>query len=255
MLRQVMTAVIDLLGAVPPVRYVMGLVDPRWRPLWAVLWLAVLPSILFLTVRRLTGRRTRRRSPPSQPALGRTGVARARFVDHERAAPEPEETSRVLKPASTPPRSPVEVPPSARPPERGVRVPVPVIVGAVVAGVVAVVVTALFLPIKPGTPARPPASVDSSATADTGLDVRWRSGRMDGVDCLGTFEVKRGSSASAQFVAFVMDTSGAILARDSVNVKSAVVPGLLVDFRFRRVACPRIYDWQLQVTTPKTRAK
>ena len=60
---------------------------------------------------------------------------------------------------------------------------------------------------------------------------------MDGDDCIGTFEVKRGSSASAQFVAFVMDTSGAILARDSASVKSAVVAGLLVDFRFRHVAC------------------
>ena len=143
------------------------------------------------------------------------------------------------------------MPPSA-PPERGVRVPVPVIVAAVVVGVAAVVVASLFLP---GKPPAAPAPVDSSAAADTGLDVRWRSGRMDGVDCLGTFEVKRGSSASAQFVAFVMDTSGAILARDTASVKSAVVPGLLVDFRFRRVACDRIYDWQLQVTTPKARPK
>ena len=147
------------------------------------------------------------------------------------------------------------MPPNAPPPERGVRVPVPVIVAAVVAGVAAVVVTSLFLPIKPGAPAKPPVSVDSSPAADTGLDVKWRSGRMDGGDCVGTFEVKRGSSTSAQFVAFVMDTSGAILAKDSVSVKSAVVPGLLVDFRFRRVACARIYDWQLQVTTPKARPK
>ena len=161
----------------------------------------------------------------------------------------------MLKPASTPPRSPVETPPSAPPPDRGVRVPVPVIIGAVVAGLVAVAVTALFLylPNKPGAPARSPAAVDSAAAADTGLDVRWRSGRMDGNDCLATFEVKRGRSASAQFVAFVMDTTGAILTRDSVSVRSAVVPGLLVDFRFRRVACNRIYDWQLQVTTPKAR--
>lgn len=133
----------------------------------------------------------------------------------------------------------------------------PVVLGALAAGAVAVAVAWLLLsPNKlraPGNAA--PARVDSAAAADTGLDVRWRSGLMDGADCLGTFEVKRGSSTSAQFVAFVMDTSGAIMARDSVSVKSAVVPGLLVDFRFRRVACDRIYDWQLQVTTPKTHPK
>jgi hypothetical protein len=232
----------------------MGLVDPGWRPLWAALWLAVIPSILFLTVRRLTRRRVPLQSSMEQ-ATPVPGAVLAKSVEHEPAVPELEGKSRVLKPASTPPKSPVEMPPSAPPPERGVRVPVPVIVAAVVAGVAAVVVASLFLPGKPGAPAQPPASVDSSAAADTGLDVRWRSGRMDGVDCLATFEVKRGRSASAQFVAFVMDTTGAILTRDSVNVKSAVVPGLLVDFRFRRVACTRIYDWQLQVTTPKTRPR
>jgi len=249
-----MTALIDLLGAIPPVRYIMGLVDTRWRPLWAVLWLAVIPSILFLTV-RLTLRRARLRSLQEQATRERRGLASARSVDHLRVVSEPEERSRVLKPASTPPRSPVETPPAAPPPERGVRVPVPVIIGAVVVGVVAVAITALFLPLKPGTPARPPTAVDSAAAADTGLDVRWRSGRMDGTDCLATFEVKRGRSTSAQFVAFVMDTTGAILTRDSVSVRSAVVPGLLVDFRFRRVVCDRIYDWQLQVTTPKARPR
>ena len=130
--------------------------------------------------------------------------------------------------------------------------PVPVIVGAVVAGLVAVAVTALFLPNTWRTPATPPAPVKTPAPADTGLDVRWRSGRMDGRDCVGTFEVKRGGGTRAQFVAFVMDTSGAIIARDSGKVDAAV-PGVLVEFRFRGVTCERIYDWQLQVTTPKVR--
>ena len=133
------------------------------------------------------------------------------------------------------------------------RVPVPVIIGAVVIGLAAVAITALLLPNKSGAPASPSASVATPPAADTGLDVRWRSGRMEGRDCIGTFEVKRGGGTRAQFVAFVMDTSGAIIARDSGKVDSAV-PGVLVDFRFRGVACERIYDWQLQVTTPKVRA-
>jgi hypothetical protein len=244
-----MAAVIDLLGAIPLVRYIMGLVDARWRPLWAVLWLAVIPAILFLTV-RLTLRRARHRVLQEQATRERPGVASARSIEHGRAVPEPEERSRVLKPASTPPRSPVEMAPAAPSPERGV--PVPVIVGAVVAGLVAVAVTALFLPNKPAAPAKPAASVDSSAPADTGLDVRWRSGRMERADCIGTFEVTRGGGTPAQFVAFVMDTTGAIIARDSGSVDSAM-PGVLIDFRFRRVACERVYDWQLQVKTPKAR--
>ena len=75
---------------------------------------------------------------------------------------------------------------------------------------------------------------------------------MEGADCIGTFEVTRGGGTRAQFVAFVMDTSGSIIARDSGKVDSAL-PGVLIDFRFRRVGCDRIYDWQLQVTTPKAR--
>lgn len=130
--------------------------------------------------------------------------------------------------------------------------PVPVVIGAVVAGLVAVGVTALLLPNKSGAPAKPPAPVDTPAAADTGLDVRWHSGRMERGDCIGTFEVKRGGGTPAQFVAFVMDTTGAIIARDSGKVDAAT-PGVLVDFRFRGVTCERIYDWQLQVTTPKVR--
>ena len=250
MLRQVVTAVIELLVAIPPVRFIMELVDPRWRPLWAALWLAVIPSILFLTV-RLTRRRARRASLQEQSASERPGAAAGKSGEHERAVADPEERSRVLKPASTPPPSPAPTPPSAPPPQGGVRVPVPVIVGAVAIGLAAVAVASRLLPNKSGAPSTP-APVSTPTAADTGLDVRWRSGRMERGDCIGTFEVKRGGGTRAQFVAFVMDTSGAIIARDSGAVDSAL-PGVLVDFRFRRVACDRIYDWQLQVTTPKTR--
>lgn len=257
MVRQLMTAVIDLLGAIPPVRYVMGLVDARWRPLWAALWLAVIPSILFLTI-RLAIRRARHGTLQENETLDGRGVAFGSSAEHTPGNREPEEKSRVLKPGSTPPRSPTETPPSDPARQGGGGIPVSVVLAALVAGALAVAFTALLLllPNKRGAPGNAAsARGDSAAAADTGLDVRWRSGRMDGVDCLGTFEVKRGHSASAQFVAFVMDTSGAIMARDSVQVKSAVVPGLLVDFRFRRVACTRIYDWQLQVTTPKASPK
>ena len=112
------------------------------------------------------------------------------------------------------------------------RVPVSVIVAAVVVGLAVVAVTALLLPNKSGAPARPPAPVDTPAAADTGLDVRWRSGRMEGRDCIGTFEVKRGGGTRAQFVAFVMDTSGAIIARDSGKRRMPRCPGSSSIFGF-----------------------
>ncbi len=255
MLRHAVAAVIDMLDAIPPVRYVMGLVDARWRPLWAALWLAAIASIFFLTIKRFALRHARQSTLQMNAAPERNSVTLANSGEHEHGHGKPEEKSRVLKPASPPPRSPSAPPPSAPVTPGGTGVPVSVIAAAVVAGVVAVVVTALLLPNKPGAPTKPAASapVDTPAAADTGLDVRWRSGRMDRGDCLGTFEVTRGDSKSAKFVAFVMDTSGAIMARDSVDVLSAR-PGLLVDFRFRRVRCDRIYDWQLQVMTPKAPA-
>jgi hypothetical protein len=62
--------------------------------------------------------------------------------------------------------------------------------------------------------------------------------------------VKRGAGTPARFVAFVLDSSGAVMAQDSGGVAAAVT-GVLVDFRFRKVACSKIADWQLQALTPK----
>ena len=132
------------------------------------------------------------------------------------------------------------------------RIPLPVIAIALVVGGLVVALTSVLLPgrqVGPG--ARPgTAATDSVARPDTGLDVRWRSGRQDARDCIGTFEVIHGDGTRAQFAASVMDSAGRIIARDSARVES-VVRGLLVNFRFRRIACGAIDDWQLQVTTPK----
>ena len=132
----------------------------------------------------------------------------------------------------------------------------PVVLAALAAGAFAVAVTAalLFLPNKSGAPGRAASARDTTAAADTGVDVRLRSSRMEAGDCIGTFEVTRGAGTRADFVAFVMDKSGAVIARDTQTVKAAV-RGLLVDFRFRRTGCDRIDDWQMQVTTPKASPK
>ena len=256
MFRDVMSAVVDMLYSIPPVRFVMGLVDPRWRPLWAALWIAVIAYIVSRTMNQLALRRARLRlledrAAPDSPTVksGEQPLAQ------DQAEESPHERSRILKPPAPPPRTPPSTPPIEPPQTGGVRIPLPVMAIALVVGALVVALTSLLLPKRQVEPSPPSsaAAVDSVAPADTGLDVRWRSGRKDDDDCIGTFEVTRGDGARAQFVAFAMDTTGAIMARDSARVASAVA-GLLVEFRFRHVDCEEIADWQLQVATPKARA-
>jgi hypothetical protein len=254
-LRDVMSALADMLYSIPPVRFVMGLVDPRWRPLWAAVWLAVIAYILSRTMNQLALRRARlrlleERAAPESP----TSKSGGQLLAQDQAEESLQEQSRILKPAATPTRTPPSTPPIEPAQTGGTRIPLPVIAIALVVGGLVVALTSLLLPKRRVEPSPPSsrAAADTIAPADTGLDVRWRSGRKDDDDCIGTFEVTRGDGARARFVAFAMDTTGAIMARDSARVASAV-PGLLVEFRFRHVDCEEIADWQLQVATPKGR--
>ena len=137
-------------------------------------------------------------------------------------------------------------------PTGGTTVPLSVIVISLVIASLVVALTWLFLPKQASAPRGPAAAAaaDTVAAPDTGLDVRWRGNRQDKTDCVGTFEVTRGGGTPAQFTAFMLDSAGGVIARDSARVGSAV-RGLLVEFRFRRLSCKAIADWQLQVATPK----
>jgi hypothetical protein len=257
----IMSSIVDMLYSMPPVRFVMGFVDARWRPLWAALWLAVIAYVLSRAMNQLALRRAliRLMDEPATPGVPPGGGGKGGdSLAQDEADDEPRERSRVLKPTRqrqlTPSQAPTTPTPGAAPPG-GTRLPLPVIGLALAFGVLAVAITSLFLPKGgpgPGTTVST-QGVDTTAAADTGLDVRWRSGRKDDDDCIATFEVTRGNGTRAQFVAFVMDTSGAVMARDSARVASAV-RGLLVELRFRHVDCEEIDDWQLQVTTPRARA-
>ena len=133
-------------------------------------------------------------------------------------------------------------------------VPLPVVLAALGAGALAVVGVAFAIRTAPN--ATPPADATASAALDTAasaekpMDIRWRSGHMEDDDCIGTFEISNGTGTRARFKAFVMDTSGAVMARDSARVDAAV-SGLFVEFRFRHVDCDEIDDWRLEATTPK----
>lgn len=255
MFRDIMSTVIDMLYSIPPVRFVMGLVDPTWRPLWAALWLAVIAYIVSRTMNQLALRRARLRLLEERAAPDATTGRADDSMAQDQAEDAPQERSRVLKPAATPTRTPPSTPTTTPTQTSGTRIPLPVIAIALVVGGLVVALTSLLLPKRQGEQTGPSSTavLDTVAPADTGLDVRWRSGRNDDDDCIGTFEVTRGDGTRAQFVAFVMDSTGAVMARDSARVASAV-RGLLVELRFRHVDCDEIADWQLQVATPKGRA-
>jgi hypothetical protein len=246
----VLSAIIDALLAIPPVRFVMGLVDSRWRPLWAALWLVLIVYLVSRTMNHLALYRARLRllrEPPDGRAFGAAPrVTQPGVPERTTTDPRPDEAFTVASEPSPPvPPAPTRI--SAR------AVPLPVVAGALLVG--AVVVAGVAFAIRPAPNVIPDTvrvpAVDS-ASGDEPLDLRWHSGRADDDDCVGTFEVTRGAGTRARLVAFVMDTSGAVMARDSAQVASAI-PGLFVEFRFRHVDCDEIHDWQMQATTPKAR--
>jgi len=246
-----MSAVIELLLSIPPVRFVMGLVGPRWRPLWAALWLAVIAYILSRTMNQLALRRARLRLLEESPIPERPNQSDSSTTVEARA--EPVAPGAVASPQDQPPRAASSGQGSGW--QQRVRaVPLQFVAIAVTVGAVAVALASAAMRSNTAEPAALSApALDTSSAAERGLDFRWRSGRMVDDDCVGTFELVSGPTTSARVVAFVMDTSGAIMARDSARVESTV-RGLLVEFRFRHVDCDEISDWQLQVTTPRARS-
>jgi hypothetical protein len=217
----------------------VGFIESPWGPIVLALAMAAPGTLVFETVPRLALERgwvrllNERRSPENRRANEPGGASRSTASRSPAADPK---ASQPASPAPTTPPAPKSV-------------PLNVILGALTVGALAVAIAALVMRPK-SQPGATAAKADSVATADTALDIGWRSGRMDGNDCLGTFEVKRGAGTPARFVAFVLDSSGAVMAQDSGGV-AAAVRGVLVDFRFRRVTCSKIADWQLQALTPK----
>ena len=132
-------------------------------------------------------------------------------------------------------------------------IPLSVFAGALAVGFVAVALTSTLLDSRTPVDTAAPAPPVNTATGEAPLDFRWRSGRADGSDCIGTLELTSGTAKPALLVGSVMDSAGAIRAADSAQVASTV-SRLLVEFRFRRIRCDEIRDWQLQVMTPKGRA-
>jgi len=254
---QVLSAIINALLSVPPIRFVMGLVGPRWRPLWAALWIAVIIYLLSRAMNQLALRRARLRLA-SEVETGRASAVPPLLAEVDRGREGPPAPAVARSAAARDP-----APPDARPlaPERRSvvqGVPLPVVAGALVVGAMVVVGVARLTRPSRGDARDSLAAtgtvpaVDTKARPEAPIAIRWRSGRADNLDCIGTFEVTHGPGTRARLVAFAMDSSGAVIARDSTQMNAAVT-GMFVDFRFRNVDCGEIDDWQIQATTSNPR--
>jgi hypothetical protein len=247
----VLSAIIDTLLAIPPIRFVMGLVESRWRPLWAALWLAVIAYLLSRTMNYWALRRARLRllteTADGRP-LGVVDPAPAATMggNHPGAASTPALPNEPISPSPT-----IGAGSATRP-----QIPLGVVAATLI--VAALITGALGVAIRsrPNGPvaSAPITPTDSVLKPGPPIDARWKSGRMDDDDCIGTFELTRGEGTRARLVAFVLDTSGAVMTRDSAQIASAV-PGMFVEFRFRHVDCDEIDDWQIQATTPTRRMR
>jgi hypothetical protein len=243
---QVLSAIINTLLAIPPIRFVMGLVESRWRPLWAALWLAVIAYLVSRTMNYWALRRARLKLLTETPDGRQLGVS---------DPPSPASVTGVpVRVVSAAPASETAPPPPASTAAKP-QLPLAILSGALIVAAIVTGTFGMLLRSSPNEPEPQPtiAPVDSALKPEPPIDVRWRGGRADDDDCIGTFEVTRGAGTRARLAAFVMDTSGAVMARDSAQVTSAV-PGVFVEFRFRHVDCEEIDDWQIQATTPGRRA-
>jgi hypothetical protein len=252
---QVMSAIIEALLAFPPIRFLMGVVDSRWRPFWAALWIAVMLYLVARTLHYFALRRASLRIL-SEPMGGVHLAVPHPPGDRDRVdATSPAATNPTVRAPSASRQNPPRT--GAPEPERVPSIPVPVVGAALVIGAAAVATVAMLMRATPNDSRDPAVASDVAPAADSAraaapFDIRWRSGRPDDGDCIGTFEVTHGTGTRAGLVAFAMDSSGAIIARDSAQMSTAVT-GMLVDFRFRNVDCDEIGDWQIQATTPGPR--
>ena len=235
MLETIFTALADAVYSLPPARFLMGLVNERWRPLWAAVWVVAFVHVVLRVLRAIGEHRARRV-----------------VVQDTLTPPAP-----VAAPSLTPPDASESVRPANAVGELVTRVPPRALAGIV--GVAAVVAVSAALLIRPA-PAidTGPVDVRQAALAPAAprdehpFAFRSRGSRADDDDCLMTFEATAGTAAPWSITVDVMDTSGTVIARDAKRVTS-LLPGLLVEFRFKHVDCDEIESWQFQGETRKRR--
>ena len=237
MLDQIWSTLVDTVYSVPPVRFVMGMVSPQWRPFWAALWLATIGYVVVRTVNLLYERRVR------------LNVMREGFGMEKRSEPPTARTSRSSSSAPEPPPPAGELPPPKRSGGSIDQIPPRVLaISLIVAGVVALMVGYFMIDSSRGSIAgsgTAPAVSDSAPAADTTFAFKLRGSRMENDDCVMTFEVTGGTGDAREITVHVMDSSDVVISRDTRSVPN-LARGLFLDFQFRDADCDDIQSWQFQ---------
>ena len=91
----------------------------------------------------------------------------------------------------------------------------------------------------------PDPEATSGSTSEPPFAFAARSWRSVGGACVATLEVTAGSAAPRTLTMYVMDSSGAILAKDQMHVAS-LTPKAFHEFRFPGVDCGAVTEWQVQ---------
>ena len=229
-LTDIFSRVIDALLAIPGIRFIVGLVDNRLRPVWGLLLIAGTVYFLsrashYLSLRRAreTLRMDAMNTPP--PSSGKS----ERVI-----ATPPTEVAQESGEAAAHPARLVE-----RIPARHARLLLIVSVGVAV-----VALSAAVALIRSGA-AKPPVVASSQpAQSDTAFRFEDAGWRMQGNDCIATLRVTAMGRLPRHLALFVSGKGG-VIGRADVN-EPAMARGALVDFHIPKVNCDRIETWEVQ---------
>jgi len=259
------TLVLEAVYRVPGVRLILGLAAPEWRPLWALTWVV---AIVYLTLRIIESahRVVLQRQMASQVNSRASIVARPIELTPVRSemvdpAADVLATGDEDSDATDAPR-----PKSSR--GRGVggrggrdtmAIRAALITGLLGCGILLIGMIAgrneaVEQPLDgvaawPGAMAPAGGSTDpdltDGSTPEPPFAFAARSWRSVGGACVATLEVTAGSAAPRTLTMYVMDSSGAILAKDQMHVAS-LTPKAFHEFRFPGVDCGAVTEWQVQ---------
>ena len=228
MLREIISRVLEALVAIPGVRFVLGLVDSRLRPLWAAVLIAGLLYLLSRTANYLSLQRARQIAL-SEDLARKPAVALGRKAE-EAVVPEAPAvvTTDVPKPAST-----------------------RLVTAAIAASIVILLLLSAALRGRSRTPVTTISALDSLAvpavdTSFTFDDAGWR---RDGDACIATMRITALGRHPRRLSLFVMNAAGQVIGRDAIQ-SPALAVGAMVDFRLRKIDCDDIHEWQVQGEFP-----
>ena len=228
MLSEFLGRVLDALMAIPGIRFIVGLVDARFQPIWALLLLA---GTVYLLAR----------------ASAYVSLWRAREVvrmDSVNASPPPRDRGNAPIPASTGAPQTESPPPSAggkTMPERYARLLLFVSLGVAVVAFGA----AGLLMRSTRASASNAGTTPAPAATDTAFRFEDAGWRMQGQDCIATLRVTALGRIPRHLSLFVSGSNGSVIGRADVD-SPTLAKGALLDFRIPKVNCDNVQNWEVQ---------